>query len=550
MNRNILIFGIILLFPGLFALDSAVSLGPSSWALSQTAFWGTPIADFVFWIGLAHAGTFFSAILLVFGVRWQHRVALMAELSTLAALAVAASFPLIHLGIPEGFYQMIPLGNGRSIWVNPESPLVWDFVAILVYGLISSLYLLLHLFSLQKPSLEKFRRPFAWILFPLVLWVHTIVSMDFAVTFVPGWQGAYFPLYFIFGALYSGVALVLILTEISGHRVRAVEDILLSFSWAMLAFWIWEAMAKQVWQPEIILLGFLFPQLLWISKIREIPMMRVLAAISGLASLWWERLQLVQPDPLEWTWVDIGLASFSIGAFCVLFAILRIGVQKKFPKAFDENWLEILRERPAEFAVKKFRIAIGIGVLGASLFAIYFVCNVQGVPLVRMIPILFPIFALVAGVTLSFFAALELWNRKKVLFALGILCLWTAGLWDLFYRGTEVSYSEAFVSVQSETLDFGSSTMATRELWNARCSVCHGKDGNLNRKFVHEYYPLPQSLSLSHIDSLGEDSLQKVILEGRNYMQPFRGRVSKEEALALVRFLRTLAVQKDSGGVP
>jgi cytochrome c5 len=135
-----------------------------------------------------------------------------------------------------------------------------------------------------------------------------------------------------------------------------------------------------------------------------------------------------------------------------------------------------------------------------------------------------------------------------VLFALGILCLWTAGLWGLFYRGTEVSYSEAFISVQSETLDFGSSTMVTRELWNARCSVCHGKDGNLNRKFVHEYYPLPQSLSLSRIDSLGEDSLQKVILEGRNYMQPFRGRVSKEEALALVRFLRTLAVQKDSGG--
>jgi len=548
MNRNILIFGIVLLFPGLFALDSAISLGPSSWALSQKFFWGTPIADFVFWIGLAHAGTFFSAILLVFGARWQHRVALMAELSTLAALAVAASFPLIHLGIPEEFYQMIPIKNLRSVFVNPESPLVWDFVAILVYGVVSTLYLLLHLFSIQHSALEKFRRPFAWILFLLVLWVHTIVSLDFSVTFVPDWQGAYFPLYFIFGALYSGVSLVLILSELSGQRVRAVEDLVLSFSWPLLAFWIWEAVTKNIWQPGIIFFGFLIPQLLWISKIREISHMRVLVAISVMASLWWERLQLVQPETLEWTWVDIGLASFGIGAFCVLYALLRMGIQKYCPQAFDANVLEMLRERPVKFANKPFQVSVGMGAFAAILFTCYFVWNLQGVSLVRLVPLLFPVIALVAGISLSFYAALELWNRKKVFFALGILCLWTAGVLGLLYRGTDVSYSEAFVSVQSETLTLGTLPDASRELWNARCAACHGKDGNLNRKFVHAYYPMPQTLSLSRIDSLGEDSLQKVILDGRNYMQPFRGRVSKEDALALAHFLRTLAEEKESGG--
>ena len=546
---NILIFGIALLLPGLFAVDSALTLGPSSWDISQQRFWGTPIANFVFWIGLAHAGTFFSAILLVLGARWQHRVAFMAELSTLAALMVAASFPLIHLGIPSEFYQMIPMGNLRSVFVNPESPLVWDFVAILAYGIVSSLYILLHLFSLQKSSLERFRRPFAWILFRLVLWVHTIVSMDFAVTFVPNWQGAYFPLYFIFGALYSGVALVLVLTELSGRRVRAVEDLLISFSWAILAFWVWEALAKGIWHSEILVLGFLVPQLLWISKIREIQGARVLVAISGMVSLWWERLLLVQPESLDWTWVDIGLLSFGIGAFCVLFSLLRRGVQKAFPLALDENALEELRARPVQFARKPFWISICFGALAALLFAVYFVWNVPSITWMRLIPILFPIAALTAALSLSFFAARKVWSSKRIAWILGILLLWGVGVWGLVFRGSDVSYSEAFVTVSDQTGELKSSAVDAREIWNARCAACHGKDGNLNRKFVHEYYPLPQTLSLSRIDSLGMDSLKRVILDGRNYMRPFRGRISDKEAAALVHYLKSMALQKEKGGL-
>lgn len=549
MNRNILIFGIALLLPGLFAVDEALSLGPASWALSQKWFWGTPIADFVFWIGLAHAGTFFSAILLVLGTRWQHRVAFVAELSTLASIAVAACFPLIHLGIPSGFYQMIPMGNWRSVLVNPESPLVWDFISIFVYGVVSLLYLLLHLFSLRNAELEKFRKPFAWILFPLVLWVHTIVSMDFAVTFVPGWQGAYFPLYFIFGALYSGVALVLILTELASRRVRAVEDLFVSFSWALLVFWIWEAIAKHVWHSEILVLGFLVPQLLWSSKLREIAAVRVLVAISGMVSLWWERIVLVQPDSLDWTWVDIGLATFGIGAFCVLFALLRIVLQRLFPLAFDDNALEELRERESSFAKKPFAISIGLGVLMSFSFVLYFVWNVPDVLIECFVPILYPVVALVAGSSLALFAAKTLWNSRRIALFVGILCLWGIGVCGFIYRGTDISYSEAFVLIQNDSLDFGKSDKVARELWNARCAACHGKDGNFNRKFVHEYYPLPQKLSSSRIDSLGMDSLKKVILDGRSYMRPFRGRVSEEEASALVHYLKFLAKQNEAGGV-
>lgn len=550
MNRNFLIFGLVLLLPSLFAVDSALSIGPASWALSQESFWGTPIADFVFWIGLAHAGTLFSAILLVLGVRWQHRVAFLAELSTIAALGVAASFPLIHLGIPEAFYNMIPVGNARSMYVNVESPLVWDFVAIFVYGTVSVLYLLLHLFSIRNASLEKYRRPFAWILFPLVLWVHTIVSLDFAVTFVPGWQGAYFPLYFIFGALFSGVALVQILVELSHRRVRAVEDLLIAFSWALLAFWMWEANVKAVWHPELLIFGFLVPQLLWISKVREISVVRALVAISVMASLWWERIGLVQPENLDWTWVDLGLASFGIGAFCVAFALLRILLKKFFPQAFDEDVMETLRERAVSFERKKFWISVGVGTFAAGAFAVYFIWNAPAFPGVRMIPVLFPIGALCAGISLSLFAIAELWKTRVAVMCAVLLAVFAVAVGGLLYRGTDVSYTESLTTVESVNPALGTSKQATAELWNARCAACHGKDGNLNRKFVHEFYPLPQTLSLERLDSLGLDSLSKVVLEGRNYMRPFRGRVTDAEAFALVRYMRSLAVQKKGGAVP
>lgn len=543
MNRKIFLFGLVLFLVGFFSVDMALWDGPKSWAVSQELFWGTPIANFVFWIGLAHAGTFFSAILFVLGVRWQRRVALTAELSTLASLCVAGIFPLIHLGIPGRFYEMLPIGNLREFFVNVESPLVWDFMAILAYATLSTLYLLLHLFAERFSSLEKFRKPFAWMLFPLVLWVHTIVSMDFSVTFVPEWLGGYFPLYFIFGALYSGVALVLALLVLFGKRVRRVEEILLAFSWAMLAFWIWETAMKDVWHPEILVFGFLLPQLLWISSVRERPVARFALSCSVLGALWWERLFLVQPQMLDWTAVDWGFFPFGVGAFCLVFSLANFAAQRLLRNSRVSESSEISTD--AGFAAKPFGVSLAAGIFVSSVFAVYFVCNAPEFPFARIVPLLLPVTVFVAGILLAVFAACEIFERRRVLSFACCLSVVVLGVSGWVYRGQETSFSEPKTVVWSEKPFDASSPVATVALWNARCAVCHGKDGNFNRKFVHEFYPLPQKLSVSRLDSIGTDSLSRVILFGRRYMRPFSGRLSEDEAKALAGYLRSLAEKKE-----
>lgn len=546
MNRKVFLFGLVLLLGGIFSVDMALFDGPKSWAVSQELFWGAPIANFVFWIGLAHAGTFFSAILLVLGANWQRRVALTAELSTLASLCVAGIFPLIHLGIPGRFYEMVPIGNIRRFLVNVESPLVWDFVAILAYATLSSLYLLLHLLAARYSSLEKFRKPFAWMLFPLVLWVHTIVSMDFAVTFVPEWSGGYFPLYFIFGALYSGVALVLLLLVLFGKRVRRVEDLLLAFSWAMLGFWAWEVFVKNLWHSEILVFGFLLPQLLWLSAVRERPVARFAVSVSVLGALWWERISLVQPRMLEWTAVDWGFLPFGVGAFCVAFSLANFGVQKLLRKRWDPESDAMVAN--AGFAGKPFGISLAAGILSASALAIYFVCNAPEFPFVRIVPLLLPVTVLAAGILLSAFAACEVWGKRRVLSLAACLFIVALGVFGFVYRGRETSFAEPGIVVRSEKPFDVSSPAGAAALWNARCAVCHGKDGSFNRKFVHEFYPLPQKLSASRLDSIGADSISRVILFGRRYMRSFAGRVTEGEAKALADYLKSLAEKGESAG--
>ncbi len=544
MNRKILFLGILLLLGGIFSIDISLLEGPRSWAVSQELLWGTPIANFVFWIGLAHAGTFFSAILLVLGVNWQRRVALTAELSTLASLCVAGIFPLLHLGIPWRFPDMIPIGNLRQFLVNVESPLLWDFVAILAYATLSSLYLSLHLLAERHSSLEKFRKPFAWMLFPLVLWVHTIVSMDFAVTFVPEWLGGYLPLYFVFGALYSGVALVLLLLALFGKRVRRVEEVLLAFSWAMLGFWVWEAIVKNVWHPEVVVLGFLLPQLLWISAVRERLLARVAVSLSILGALWWERLSLVQPRMLDWTAVDWGFFPFGIGAFCVVFSVSNLVAQRLLRKWRCAESSETANV--VEFAAKPFVVSLSAGFLAALSLAVYFVRNAPAFPFARIVPLLLPVTVLVAGISLAFLAACETWGRRNVVpIAFGFLVV-ALGAFGWVYRGRETSFLEPKTVVRDENPFDALSLDGTAGLWDARCAACHGKDGSLNRKFVHEFYPLPQGLSSARLDSVGEDSLVRVILFGRRYMRPFAGRVSEDEAKSLVNYLKGLAAEKES----
>ena len=210
--------------------------------INRPVFWGFYIINFVFWIGISHAGTLISAILRVTGAEWRRPVTRCAEAITVFALAIGGLFPLIHLGRVQHFYYMLPYPNYRHLWPNFRSPLMWDLVAITTYLTGSILYLYLPLIpdlalrrdraraaglkwvyqlcrilSLgwrgtpqQWTSLEAGIKVLAVGIIPVAVSVHTIVSWDFAMTMVPGWKSTIFGPYFVVGAIYSGIAVLML----------------------------------------------------------------------------------------------------------------------------------------------------------------------------------------------------------------------------------------------------------------------------------------------------------------------------------------------------
>ena len=226
--------------------------------INRPVFWGFYITNFVFWIGISHAGTLISAILRVTAAEWRRPVTRCAEAITVFALTIGGLFPLIHLGRPWLFWYMIPIPNYRGLWPNFRSPLVWDMVAITTYLTGSILYLVLpmlpdmailrdrvaaenratlkarfyRLMALgwrgtpqQWHSLESGIRVMAVIIIPVAISVHTIVSWDFSMTLQPMWHSTIFGPYFVVGALYSGVAM-LMLTMYVLRRGLGLEEYL------------------------------------------------------------------------------------------------------------------------------------------------------------------------------------------------------------------------------------------------------------------------------------------------------------------------------------
>lgn len=199
-------------------------------------YWGIFITNFVFWIGISHAGTFVSAILRVFNAEFRRPFTRAAELMTTFGLAAAGMYPLIHLGRPWRFYWMIPYPNQRWMWPNFHSLLVWDMIAITAYLLGSSIYLFLPLIpdlamardrsvgwkkkfyrilalgwrgtEREWRNLTSGIRIFAFAIIPVMFSVHTIVSWDFAVTKTPGWHSTIFGPFFVAGAIFSGISAV------------------------------------------------------------------------------------------------------------------------------------------------------------------------------------------------------------------------------------------------------------------------------------------------------------------------------------------------------
>jgi molybdopterin-containing oxidoreductase family membrane subunit len=235
-----------------FAVAYLLVKGTGIWGLNVPVGWAFDITNFVWWIGIGHAGTLISAILLLLRQRWRTSINRFAEAMTLFAVACAGLFPLIHVGRPWLAYWLFPLPNTMGTWPQFRSPLLWDVFAVSTYATVSLLFWFVGLI----PDLATLRdraksRPWqilygilamgwrgsavhwhryetAYLLLaglatPLVLSVHTIVSFDFAVSVIPGWHTTVFPPYFVAGAIYSGFAMVMTLT-IPIRAIYGLED--------------------------------------------------------------------------------------------------------------------------------------------------------------------------------------------------------------------------------------------------------------------------------------------------------------------------------------
>lgn len=562
MYRILLYIGLGLLLPGLLAVGTSLMDGPGAWLTDAKTFWGTPISLFVFWIGIAHAGTLISAIFLALNIRVGRRPSVLAELSTLCALAVAGVFPLLHLGVVKNFYMVIPFLDGRGNFANIQSPLVWDFCCIAIYGILSTIFLLIHLLGTKHPGLKQLRYPMAWLLFPLVLWVHTIVSLDFAVAVVPQWQGAFFPLYFIVGAIYSGLAVVIMLLAAEGCRLKLLEKLLVSGSWFMMIFWIWNFALKGDWSVSAFIFGALLPQFWWLRSVRENAIGRVLVATSAVLGMLLERVFLVVPSDEgiyavnHFGIVDLGLMAFALGLFLTLFAFIRIKCKNSIEgENIAIGELEFSFGEPIRIG-RSLTLPLISGIVVSALFVWWSssqtVFDSFNMNFANVIPLLYPIIALVAATVLCSKQFLPILSGRSKIVLVIILALAGAcagGFWaggksskDSFEIQTEnIEYSDGIM--ENDTLrqwDY----YGTKNLWESRCSACHGIDGRFNERFVREFYPVPQKLTAERLESLGEDSLVRVIMDGRVNMNPYGNRLTEREARQLIRYMSILAKEE------
>lgn len=338
---------------GAIALGFTFYYGIGMWGNNQPVGWAFGIINFVFWIGIGHAGTLISAILYLFRQKWRTGIARFAEAMTIFAVMTAGIFPIIHTGRPWLAGYLLPLPNQNGVWVNFISPLVWDVFAVSTYFTISFLFwgigLIPDLATLRDKAKSKIKKTIysvlslgwtnsnrnwrnyeraylilAGISTPLVLSVHSIVSFDFAVSVLPGWHTTIFPPYFVAGAIFSGfgmVATVLILVRkvfhlehiITINHLEKMNKILLAtgmmvgYAYAMEFFIAWysgntfeqfvfvnRAFGPYAWAYWIMVsCNVFFPQLFWFKKIRRsIPITLVLVILVNVG-MWFERFVII-----------------------------------------------------------------------------------------------------------------------------------------------------------------------------------------------------------------------------------------------------------------
>lgn len=354
-------------------------------------FWAFYITNFVFWIGISHAGTLISAILRLANATWRRPVTRCAEVITVFALMIGAMFPVIHLGRPWLAFWLIPYPSERGIWPNFRSPLLWDFFAINTYFLGSAIFLLLptipdfavvrdrargwrkKIYSLlalgwrgtpqQWHRLETAMHIMAIAIIPVAVSVHSIVSFDFAMTPVPMWHSTIFAPYFVAGAIFSGIAALIVAMAIL-RKVLHLEEylqplhfsnlgkllLMMSLLWLYFVFserlttWYGNESSEMAvfWHTQrgtfaplfwaMVACNFVIPfPLLAIQRLRTIAG-TVVASLSVVVGMWMERFLIIVPSlarkylPYSWgtyrpTWVEITITVGTFAAMALLYTL-------------------------------------------------------------------------------------------------------------------------------------------------------------------------------------------------------------------------------------
>jgi molybdopterin-containing oxidoreductase family membrane subunit len=336
------------------ALSWLLLKGVGIWGNNVPVGWAFDIINFVWWIGIGHAGTLISAILLLFRQQWRTSINRFAEAMTLFAVACAAMFPLLHTGRPWlAIYWLFPYPNTMGLWPQFRSPLIWDVFAVSTYGTVSALFwftgLVPDLATLRDKTTSKFGRvvfgalalgwrgsarhwqryEMAYLLLagistPLVLSVHSVVSFDFAVSVLPGWHATIFPPYFVAGAIYSGFAMVMTLA-VPLRKFYGLEDfitmrhihnmtkvmlatgMIVAYGYANEAFFAWYSanpyegymMLNRMTGPyavfywTLIAINAAMIQLFWFRKIRDnVALLFILSLFVNLG-MWLERFIII-----------------------------------------------------------------------------------------------------------------------------------------------------------------------------------------------------------------------------------------------------------------
>ncbi|MCX8051425.1 MAG: polysulfide reductase NrfD [Chlorobi bacterium] len=366
--------------------------GIGVWGLNNPIGWGWDITNFVFWIGIGHAGTLISAILFLFRQKWRTAINRSAEAMTIFAVICAGLFPLIHVGRIWFAYWLIPYPNQMQMWTNFRSPLEWDVFAVSTYLTVSLIFWFLGmvpdlatlrdvvknklakrlygLFSLGwSGSMRHWHHyEMAYLILaglstPLVLSVHSVVSLDFTAGILPGWHTTIFPPYFVAGAIFSGFAMVMTLLVIARevldlkeyitlkhlenmNKIILATGMMVGYAYAMEFFiaqysgnpyesfvFINRATGDYAWAYwTMVLCNVVSPQVFWFKKLRRnVPLMFIVSILVNIG-MWFERFTIIATSlhhdflPASWgyytpTWVEVSIFAGTFGIFLTLFLL-------------------------------------------------------------------------------------------------------------------------------------------------------------------------------------------------------------------------------------